>query len=669
MNITPGARQALMAAALVLIALLAFSNSFDGGFVLDGKGLLRDPRIVQVTAHNLALIFQHSYWWPSGESGLYRPFTSLTYLLNYAILGNQDQPAGYHWLNFLLHACNAVLVYFMMLRLVRQFWISAFIAAVWAVHPVLTESVTNIVGRADLLAGLATLGGFLLYLKSTETSGGTRVAWLAGLMTLTFIGVFSKESAVCIAGVIALYELTWREGKRLKPLLLGLAATFPAIAVMLYQRSTVLAASLPAEFPFTDNPIVGAGFWTGRLTAIGVMARYLGLVVWPARLSCDYSYAAIPLARGTLADWLSWAFLLLAIVLIASLYWRNRTAFFLGSFAAVTFLPMSNLFFPIGSIMAERFLYLPSIGLLACLVMAIDAASLRAGLARSTPFILGLILIVLAIRTRERNNDWQNDFSIVTGSMGASPNSFKLHRQLAELLFGADRTSENIARGREEVEKSVAILDTLPDSYKSADAYCLSGGYYLIAGDQLSKQDSDGRIQVSPAGMREYQKGIQVLLKCAAIDKAVRAAYVKENEATRRLANTALIPASGDPQPYLMLGVAYLRLSDVARAIEAAKQALALHPRSAAGYRQITNVFMLKDQKEDAAVALTKTHQVRRTARSCRLPVAHRSILNANRFASLSAWLRRRLSRHGWKLDVRILPNSSGAAFSKTMGV
>src|ERR1017187_4074358 len=100
-------RQLFAIAALCSVTLLAYANSFSSGFVLDNRGLLlQDPRTREATAENLKLIVQHTYWWPYGESGLYRPFTTLTYLFNYSLLGNTDHPAGYHWVNCLLHAGN-----------------------------------------------------------------------------------------------------------------------------------------------------------------------------------------------------------------------------------------------------------------------------------------------------------------------------------------------------------------------------------------------------------------------------------------------------------------------------------------------------------------------------------------------------------------------------------
>src|SRR5579863_9981402 len=203
-------RHMLAAALLSAAVLAAFSNSFSAGFVFDSKPiLLQDPRIREATAGNLALIFQHTYWWPTGEAGLYRPLTTLSYLLNYAILGNRDDPAGYHWINLLLHLANVLLVYVLATRLIGRFWPALFVAALWAVHPLHAESVTNLVGRADLLAATAVLGGLWLYLKSTETTGGRRLAWLVGLALVSAVGFFSKESAVVVVGVIALFEFAW----------------------------------------------------------------------------------------------------------------------------------------------------------------------------------------------------------------------------------------------------------------------------------------------------------------------------------------------------------------------------------------------------------------------------------------------------------------------------
>jgi hypothetical protein len=121
------------------------------------------------------------------------------------------------------------------------------------------------------------------------------------------------------------------------------------MALMFYQRAQVLAASLPKEVPVTDNPILRAGFFEGRLTAIDVAVRYLSLIVWPARLSADYSWNQIPIAHGSLGDWFCLVTLLALIPALVSLYRWDRRAFFLTVFALLWMAPVANLIFRTGA--------------------------------------------------------------------------------------------------------------------------------------------------------------------------------------------------------------------------------------------------------------------------------------------------------------------------------
>ena len=137
----------------------------------------------------------------------------------------------------------------------------------------------------------------------------------------------------------------------------------------------MLGAAAAAEFPFTDNPIVGASFWQGRLTALQVTWRYLVLLAWPARLSNDYSYAQIPVAQGTLADWIGVLLLAGRRVRPAVATATSSSVQFFAAFAFLMFLPASNLLFATGTIMGERLVYLPSAGLTVLLAIGLHQAS------------------------------------------------------------------------------------------------------------------------------------------------------------------------------------------------------------------------------------------------------------------------------------------------------
>jgi protein O-mannosyl-transferase len=596
----------LVAGALGLLALLAYSNSFSSGFVVDNHYIiLRDPRIQQVTSQNVGLIFDKTYWWPTQETGLYRPFTTLTYLFNYAVLGNSQFPAGYHWINFLLHFSNTMLVYALALRLMRKSWPAILMAALWAVHPILTESVTNIIGRADLLAAFATLSGLLMYLKSTDCDDWKRYAWLCGLMAVTILGVFSKESAVAILGVIVLYEITfWKERKQIRGLALGCAAVSIPLLIMLYQRARVLAAASPAHFGFVDNPLQGASFIQSRLTAIAVMARYMWLLVWPAKLSADYSYSQIALAQGTFYDCIAWIVVAAVIVTIALQFRRNPLVFFFGTFALVTFVPTANLLFLTGTIMAERLMYLPSVGFCACAVIALYAIGERFQLRMLAPVALCAVIAGFAVRTWERNFDWHDILALSIASVRTAPHSYKTHLGLANSLDEADPTHANISDVLNEMNKSLAIIDPLPDSLNVSSPYATAGALYLQKGDLLVRKGAEGKTEVPPESLAAYQESLRILKRAVVLDQVTTEAD-RRAKLARGTPESKLSP-TGLPVIYTTLANTYLRLGDNQHAYEAAMHARLLNPGVLESYVLMSKALAPSGHKEEAALALVE---------------------------------------------------------------
>ncbi len=563
----------LTAFGLCLLTLAAYSNSFTAGFAMDNRGLiLQDARIHAVTSETLDQIVSHTYWWPYGESGLYRPLTTLTYLFNYAVLGNGESPAGYHWLNFLLHAGNVLLLYRLALQLGAPWRLSAATAALWAVHPVLTESVTNIAGRADLLAGMATLSGLLFYLHFTESSAPRRWVWLAALSVVTLAGAFAKESAVTVVGVIVLYEVCfWQQRRKGRDLLLASLAMLLPIQAMLFQRASVLWSSPAAKFPFYDNPLVGAGFWESRLTALQVMGRYLGLLIWPATLSSDYSWSQIRVADTSAAGLLAWFAIAAGAGGCFYLLRRQRTLFFAVAAAFVVFLPTANLLFPIGTIMAERFLYLPAMAVAACVAAALLRLPGRAFVA-----LAAVLVVACSARTWARNADWQSDLTLGAAAVQSSPASFKSHKLLAYGLHEADARG-NLDRVIEETEASLRVLDPLPDARNNADSYQRAGGYYME------------RAEASPAaGPASARRALELFQRA------------------RKIALTQPGAASAPAMAELLLRISEVqrRLGDVSGPLETALAARRVEPANPALHRQLAAVLLDQGRADDAAVAL-----------------------------------------------------------------
>jgi tetratricopeptide (TPR) repeat protein len=444
--------------ALAVLVFAAYSNSFQAGLIFDNApAIAQDTRIRTAASENIGLILHREYWYKRAPSGLYRPLTTLSYLLNYAILGNGLNPAGYHWINVALHAANVWMVYALGILIFGEPALALALAALWGVHPVLTESVTNIVGRADLLATFGVLAGLLCYTRALAAHGRPKVAWLAGMAAAQAVGLFSKESAAVLPGILLLYDLAWPLRGRWRQRAPAYAALILPFAAFLWLRSSAHPRML---IPFAENPLASAGFWTGRLTAIQVIGRLMGLFLWPMRLSADYSFNAAPLVV-----WQALLALLvcLAAILIAALRRRrNRPFFFFVGLFFVALTPTANLFFPIGSIMAERFLYLPSVGLAGCLVVGIQALVRRPSARRATWIATALVCLALAARTYARNFDWRDEMSLWTSAAAASPGSARAHNNLCNAL------SDLPGRLPEAIAECETALRILPDS---ADAH------------------------------------------------------------------------------------------------------------------------------------------------------------------------------------------------------
>jgi tetratricopeptide (TPR) repeat protein len=428
--------------ALWALVLAAYSNSFQTGLVFDSAmAITGDTRIQAVTPRNLGLILTEGYWHGNTTSGLYRPLTTASYLLNYAVVGNRTHPAGYHWVNLALHEVNVSLVYLLgILVFGGAAPVPALaLAALWGLHPLLTESVTNIVGRADLLAAFGVLAGMLCYVKSASSTGRRKLLWVAAMVAAQTIGIFSKENAAVLPGVMLLYDLTWRKRAAWRASALAYAALALPLAAFFYLRVT-LPMSIVARFG--DNPLMSAGFWTARLTALKVIGEYLWLFAWPARLSADYSYNAVPLFGWNPAEWEdAKALIALAVCLGAALlalrwYRTRKPLFFFLVFFFVTLAPTSNLAILIGSIMAERFVYLPSIGLAGCVVAALCALGRQASRQRlrAAWVALGILCLACAVRTYARNFDWLDEYSLWTSAADVCPDSAKAHYNLGRAL-------------------------------------------------------------------------------------------------------------------------------------------------------------------------------------------------------------------------------------------
>jgi protein O-mannosyl-transferase len=609
--------------ALVILAalvLMAYANSFASGFVVDGRPLiLESERVHSVTGQHLKEIVLHSYTWPVFDSGLYRPFTTLSYLLNYAVLGDADQPGGYHWFNCAVHAANAFLVYLLLLRLVRQYWPALFAAALWALHPVCTEAVTNIAGRPEELAALGVLGALVLYAYDEPESTRWNILRRAALMTAAGVAAFSKESGVMVLALAVLYDFTFRSRRGAS---LGeLAAVFrrffwrgyvylalPVLA-MLCLRWLALRHDGGMEIQFVDNPISGAGFLAGRATALGVVGRYFWLLVWPGTLSCDYSYNQIPLFQWHSMTWQQWSFLATAGGLLwaaAFCYRHSRTAFFLLGFSALTLLPAANLLVTTGTIMAERLLYLPAIGFAAAVSMGVYRAARGLGLRPLAAAVaLGTIGAAYGARTYLRNPDWKDGETLYVSAAEAVPAAVRPHLSLAQDWYTVDPMFLRGDRAITEAETAMKIVSGLPDRDTPAIVPAVLSKLCLARGDLVAAKDAEGNPQADAASTGWYRQALEAGLRAVPADRAFDQTHRRRELARGRRADE--IAPAGMPGIYADLGRAYLRLGEPSQALQAFNYLPRLAPAAALTYSLIAAAYLAQNRMEEGRTALLES--------------------------------------------------------------
>jgi hypothetical protein len=329
---------------IALVAILPYGNALSADFTFDDVDVVRDNPAVQIYPAHRLLNYVHQ------TGSLYRPLTMLTYAANACI---SRDPFGYHVVNVLLHALVAIAVFCLGLRILHSRVAAVAAALLFAAHPIHTEAVTNIVGRAELLAALGVLLALLAFARARESAGRRRVVWSAVSVAAFAAALLAKESAFTGLGLLVVFH--WWIDRRVN-LRQRLAALMPYAAVgigyLLLRFAVVGALGLPEAPGSLDNPLAHVDLWSRLRTAVIVLWEYVGLLALPLHLSADYSFDQIPVAHS----WLDPRFLIaaallcgLAGVLVAAM----RRAPVLAVAALFTLVPLAltaNLLFPIGTI-------------------------------------------------------------------------------------------------------------------------------------------------------------------------------------------------------------------------------------------------------------------------------------------------------------------------------
>ncbi len=472
-------RKELSATLLVLaVVILSYFNALSNGFVYDDVPLVEiNPWIEDW--HYVPTIFTTGYWSSTGSDagGLYRPLTIFSYLVEHVIGGHG--PLLFHLDNILLHFLCCVLVYFILRRLTSSEAASVIAALIFAVHPVHVEAVANISGRSELLASLFVLTGFYSFIVRPRYA-----PWYIISPALLFLGLLSKESAVVLPLLVFVYLLLFERdgrGKDLRSIVVSLAPYALVTAAFLVIRIIVIAEEVYPQG--TAQVLVYTKGYYRMLVMFKVFLSYMRLSVFPTDLNAHYMLRP----PDSLLDVYVLLFLGIVGTFVAfspRLIKSRPVYFFFGIWFFIALLPVSNII-PIGILMSERSMYLPSVSVCAIAGLLFSGAvSSLSSHSRLKTLALAAVLVLFAsfaTLTHVRNRVWHDSDSIdedlirsYTRIINNFPESGLYYVHMSKALRGLKRNDEALACLKKALELEPDVFANyveLADLYSHMDEY------------------------------------------------------------------------------------------------------------------------------------------------------------------------------------------------------
>ncbi|XP_057163286.1 protein O-mannosyl-transferase TMTC4 isoform X2 [Ursus arctos] len=554
------------------VSLVCFARSYDGDFVFDDSEAIINNKDLRAETP-LGDLWHHDFWGSRLSSNTshksYRPLTILTFRINYYLCGG-FHPVSFHVINILLHGGISVLmvdvfsVLFGGLQYTRKGRrlnlaprSSLLAALLFAAHPVHTECVAGVVGRADLLGALFFLLSFLGYCKAFRETGnkeGTHSTfWVLLSILLGAVAMLCKEQGITVLGLNAVFDI----------LVIGKLNVLEMVQKALHKDKSFEAINY--------NYYYSLNAW---------------LLLCPWWLCFDWSMGCIPLIKSA-GDWRVTAPVALWLCLIGLICQalcsedsHRRRILTLGlGFLIIPFLPASNLFFRVGFVVAERVLYLPSAGYCMLLTFGFGALSKHTKKKKLIAAVVLGILFINMLRCMIRSGEWRNEEQLFRSALSVCPLNAKVHYNVGKNLADKGNQTAAIRYYREAVRlnpKYVHAMNNLGNILKERNEL------------QEAEELLSLAVQIQPD------------FAAAWMNLGIVQNSLKRFEAAERSYRTAIKHRRKYPDCYYNLGRLYADLNRHVDALNAWRNATVLKPEHSLAWN---NMIILLDNTGNLAQA------------------------------------------------------------------
>lgn len=433
-------RQALtICLILAVLTLAAYSQVFTCGFTN-----YDDDDYVTANRHVQSLTWQNIAWtFNIGYASNWHPLTWMSHMLDYRLFG--PKPMGHHAVNLLLHLANTLLLFLILTRMTGSLWRSSFVAALFAIHPLHVESVAWIAERKDVLSTLFFMLTILAYLKYADRPKATKYTLV---MLLFALGLMAKPMLVTLPFALLLLDY-WPLG-RIKR----------GWNLVWEKAPMILMAGASSVLTYLAQQKGGAvsGFETMPLgvrasNAVVAYAGYVWKMLWPRNLAAAYPHAGDKLTALAITG----SIVFLAVMTFMAIRTRRRRPclafgwfWFLG-----TLIPVIGLIQVGAQAMADRYTYIPLIGLFIAIVWGISdvlggrgTTALRIG--------AGVVIVALAAVTWVQVGYWRDSVTLLEHAVAVTSDNYIAHNSLGSAYAELGRTEDAIR----EYEEALRICPT-----------------------------------------------------------------------------------------------------------------------------------------------------------------------------------------------------------------
>lgn len=542
-----------VSAALVLLGFLAYANTFTGDWVWDDVSSVLLHKHVQDPGKIVQLFREDQHAFGKGEGNFYRPLVSvsfmLDFLLSYDSVLDGDQLKGYpdvkpflfHLSNTLWHCAAAVLLFLLLGRMGAPRVVRAAAAGLFVLHPMHTEAVAYISGRADMMSATFILAALLC--ATTDSTGTKRLVSIAFSALFFIMGLFSKESTMIYpvllavilvlrsAPKVSLEERTWAER--------GLPLIVAAVVLVAYGLWHKYVPKLGAGGSSNNT-----GLFARLVETCEAFTFYIKTLFIPTGLHMEQTLNGAPAGSAALG-----LVLILGCVGVAIGAYRaghRRITLGLVWFLAA-WLPISGIF-PLNAPMAEHWMYVPMIGFWwAFMEVLALAARHKPGqiLTAAAVTVLGVLFLS---QTIQRNRDWRDNVTIFRATLAQNPSTLRVHSNLAVTydfltgnLPGAVRHYQAVlaAYQAQKEKPDMIIPDEVPIRLSLADVLLRQGKYSdalqwygsLMPLTQQDATKADGAkaafgVGQCYLGLGDFARASQLMQQAASLDASLAPQYV-----------------------------------------------------------------------------------------------------------------------------------------------